>query len=97
MSIFIFTFDNIDMKSSKRHVPFLLKYIGILSGKLENVNLAIGFSCYGKLTAVKTRYPLDSITWPYPGLECTVNRGTCFFFKLMLTSSWFFIGSRVQE
>ena len=29
----------------------------------------IGNSCYGQLTAVKTMYPLTSITWPYRELE----------------------------
>ena len=29
----------------------------------------IAHPCYDLLTAVKTRYPLTSITWPYPGLR----------------------------
>ena len=30
----------------------------------------IGHQCFDQLTAVKTRYPLTSITWPYRGLRC---------------------------
>ena len=30
----------------------------------------IAHQCCDQLTAVKTRYPLTSITWPYRGLRC---------------------------
>ena len=30
----------------------------------------IGHQCFDQLTAVKTGYPLTSITWPYRGLRC---------------------------
>ena len=30
----------------------------------------IGHQCCDQLTAVQTRYPLTSITWPYRGLRC---------------------------
>ena len=30
----------------------------------------IGHQCFDQLTAVKTGYPLTSITWPYRGLKC---------------------------
>ena len=35
-------------------------------------------SCY-QLTAVKTRYPLTSITWPYRGLRCRPSQVEYFF------------------
>ena len=30
----------------------------------------IGHQCFDQLTAIKTGYPLTSITWPYRGLKC---------------------------
>ena len=41
----------------------------------------IGHQRYGELTPVKTRYPLTSITWLYPGLEGRV-RGRQLLFKV---------------
>ena len=35
--------------------------------------------CCDPLTAVKTRYPLTSITWPYRELKCPSKEVTCFF------------------
>ena len=34
---------------------------------------------HGRLTAVKTRHLLASITWPYRGLKCRTHRGCVFF------------------
>ena len=34
---------------------------------------------FDKLTAVKSRYPLTSIMWPYRGLKCGAHRGHVFF------------------
>ena len=39
----------------------------------------IGHQSYGQLTPVKTRYPLTSITWPYPRLKLDLFKVTCFF------------------
>ena len=50
----------------------------------------IGHPCYDQLTPVKTRYPLTSITWPYPGLKLTAHRGQVFFWSWPLTRCWFF-------
>ena len=35
-------------------------------------------SCNDQVTAVKTGYPLTSITWPYRGLKCRPIEATCF-------------------
>ena len=35
-------------------------------------------SCNDQVTAVKTEYPLTSITWPYRGLKCRPIEATCF-------------------
>ena len=35
--------------------------------------------CCDQLTAVKTGYPLTSITWPYRGLRCRPIKVECFF------------------
>ena len=35
--------------------------------------------CCHRLTAVKTGYPLTSITWPYRGLRCRPIKVECFF------------------
>ena len=34
------------------------------------MHASIGHQCCDQLTAVKTGYPLTSITWPYRGLRC---------------------------
>ena len=34
------------------------------------MHTSIGHQCFYQLTAVKTGYPLASITWPYRGLRC---------------------------
>ena len=39
------------------------------TGKLI-MRTSIGHQCCDQLTAVKTGYPLTSITWPYRGLRC---------------------------
>ena len=36
----------------------------------EPMRKLIARQCCYQLTAVKTRYPVTSITWPYPGLRC---------------------------
>ena len=38
----------------------------------------IPHSCNDQVTAVKTGYPLTSITWPYRGLKCRPIEATCF-------------------
>ena len=38
----------------------------------------IPHSCDDQVTAVKTGYPLTSITWPYRGLKCRPIEATCF-------------------
>ena len=60
------------------------------------VNFHIGDPFYGQLTAVKTRHPLVSITWPNRGLKCRTHWGQIFFLKLTLTRLWIFIGSQAQ-
>ena len=42
----------------------------------------IGHPYYNQLTAVKTRYPLTSITWPYRGLNFTDHPRSNVFVKL---------------
>ena len=44
--------------------------------------LYIGHSKNGRLTAVKTGYPLTSITWPYCGLMCQLMEVTWIIWKL---------------
>ena len=39
----------------------------------------IAHQCCDQLTAVKTRYPLTSITWPYRGLRCRPIQVEYFF------------------
>ena len=39
----------------------------------------IAHQCCGQLTAVKTGYPLTSITWPYRGLRCRPIKVEYFF------------------
>ena len=39
----------------------------------------IAHQCCDQLTAVKTRYPLSSITWPYRGLRCRPIQVEYFF------------------
>ena len=59
-------------------------------------------SCCDQLTAVKTRYPLTSITWPYRGLSCRaieveylfeVIRWQVTSFQMIAGSSLFFFNS----
>ena len=46
----------------------------------------IAHQCCDQLTAVKTRYPLTSITWPYRGLRCRPIQVEYFFCSYPLTS-----------
>ena len=39
----------------------------------------IAHQCYDQLTAVKTRYPVTNITWPYRGLRCRPIQVEYFF------------------
>ena len=39
----------------------------------------IAYQCCDQLTAVKTRHPLSSITWPYRGLRCRPIQVEYFF------------------
>ena len=39
----------------------------------------IAHQCFDQLTAVKTGYPLTSITWPYHGLKCSPIEVEYFF------------------
>ena len=56
----------------------------------------IGHPCYDQLTAVKTRYPLTSITWPYRGLKLTAHWGQVFFEVDRWPGACFSIGSRAH-
>ena len=59
----------------------------------------IAHQCCDQLTAVKTRYPLTSITWPYRGLRCRPIEVEYFFEVIrwqvtsfqMIAGSLFFI------
>ena len=42
--------------------------------QLTSLQFNMGDPFHGQLTAVKTRYPLTSIAWPYCGLKCRINR-----------------------
>ena len=46
-----------------------------------------------QLTAVISRYPLTSITWPYCGLRFRAHWGHGFFLSWPLINCWFFLGS----
>ena len=56
----------------------------------------IGHPCYDRMTPVKTRYPLTSITWPYRGLKFTAHRGQVFFEVDLWSSAGFLTGLRVH-
>ena len=47
----------------------LLSYFLASLGAQEK-SMSIAHQCCDQLTAVKTEYPLISITWPYRGLKC---------------------------
>jgi len=56
----------------------------------------IGHPCYDQLTPVETRYPLNSITWPYRRLKFIAHWGHMFFRIWPLTKCWFLIGSQAH-
>ena len=43
--------------------------------QLISLEFGLGDPFHGHLTAIKTRYPLISITWPYRGLRYRTHRG----------------------
>ena len=45
-------------------------FLASLGSEHRKTDTHIGHQCCDQLTAVKTRYPLTSITWPYRGLRC---------------------------
>ena len=55
----------------------------------------MGDPFYGQLTAVKTRYPLTSITWPYVGSSVEFTGLMCFS-SLPQTILWIFIGPQAE-
>ena len=55
-----------------------------------------GSPCYGQLTAVKTRYPLISITWPYRGIRFRAHRGHVFNWSWRADQILFSIESRAR-
>ncbi len=55
----------------------------------------IGHPCHGQLTAVKTRYPLTSFTWPYHGSHIELIEVECFF-EFTADQVMVYIGSRAQ-
>ena len=62
------------------------------SMELALVIFVIKVPYYGQLTAVKARYPLTRITWPYCGLRRTAHRCHVFFKltadQVMVFSIW---------
>ena len=52
-------------------------------------NTSIRHQCFDQLTAVKTGYPLTSITWPYRGLKCRPIEVEYFFEVQMIAASFF--------
>ena len=63
------------------------------------MHTSIGHQCCDQLTAVKTGYPLTSITWPYRGHRCwysevkyflKVSADKLLVFKWSQTQVWFF-------
>ena len=71
-------------------------YVRSILWKVTLLFFDIGHPCYNWLTAVKTRYLLTSITWPYHGLKCTAHRGHMCFWSWPLTKCWFSIGLRAH-
>ena len=64
------------------------------------MHASIGHQCCDQLTAVKTGYPLTSITWPYRGLRCwpievkyflKLSADKFLAFKWSQTHVWFFL------
>ena len=45
-------------------------FLASLGSEHRKTDTHIGHQCCDQLTAVKTGYPLTSITWPYRGLRC---------------------------
>ena len=66
-------------------------FLASLGSEHRKTDTHIGHQCCDPLTAVKTRYPLTSITWPYRGLRCRPIEVKCFL-KLsadkVLVSKW---------
>ena len=54
-------------------------FLASLGSEHRKTDTHIGHQCCDQLTAVKTRYPLTSITWLYRGLRCRPIEVKCFF------------------
>ena len=74
-------------------------FLASLGSEHRKTDTHIGHQCCDQLTAVKTRYPLTSITWLYRGLRCRPIEVKYFFevirwqgtgFQMIAGSSLFF-------
>ena len=64
-------------------------FLASLGSEHRKIDTHIGHQCCDQLTAVKTRYPLTSITWLYRGLRCRPIKVKYFFWSYPLTRYWF--------
>ena len=76
------------------HPPARPMWNVTLSSYFGSLQLDIANPCCGQLTAVKTKYLLTSITWPYRGLRCRPIE--VFFLSLPLTSFQFSTDRRLN-
>ena len=64
--------------------------------QLTSLQFDMGDIFHGQLTAVKSRYPLTSITWPYCRLKRRAHRDHVFSESLPLTTLWIFIVEQAE-